>query len=64
MSEESQIWEMFEFSAQMLGDTGCQWESARTEEKQALRKSLFSEVEFDLDTHRITAFKLKLWVEP
>ncbi len=64
LSEESQIREMIELSIHMLGEMGNQWESASTEEKQAFAQSLFSEVVFDLDTHRITGFKLKPWVEP
>ncbi|CAG0937613.1 hypothetical protein TFLX_06558 [Thermoflexales bacterium] len=64
LSESSQIQEMISLSITMLSEMGSKWNEASQEDKQAFAQSLFSEVVFDLDTHRITSFTLKPWVEP
>jgi hypothetical protein len=63
MSEASQIKQMIEMTASMLADMGSSWENSSSEDKQAFVQTLFSEIEFDLDTHRITGFALKGWAE-
>src|SRR5258708_21509494 len=64
LSEEAQIKEMMELSIKMFTEMGSEWDEASNEDKQEFAQSLFSEVIFDLDTHRITGFKLKPRVEP
>ncbi len=64
LSEETQIKEMMELSIKMFTEMGSEWDEASNEDKQGYAQSLFSEVIFDLDTHRITSFKLKPRVEP
>ena len=48
----------------MFTEMGNEWNEASNEDKQEYAQSLFSEIIFDLDTHRITGFKLKLRLEP
>ncbi len=64
LSEESRIREMMELSIKMIAEMGNEWDETSSEDKQGFTQSLFSEIIFDLDTHRITGFKLKPWVEP
>jgi DNA invertase Pin-like site-specific DNA recombinase len=64
LSEEAQIKEMMELSVKMFTEMGNEWDEASSEDKQEYAQSLFSEILFDLDTHRITGFKLKPKVEP
>lgn len=47
----------------MLADMGGSWQDSSNEDKQAFAQTLFSELVFDLDTHRITGFALKGWAE-
>lgn len=61
MSETSQIKQMIEMTASMLTDMGSSWENSSSEDKQAFVQTLFSEIVFDLGTHRITGFALKGW---
>lgn len=63
MNESSQIKQMIEMTASILADMGSSWEKAISEDKQAFVQTLFSEIVFDLDTHRITGFALKGWAE-
>ncbi|MCC6973582.1 MAG: recombinase family protein [Anaerolineae bacterium] len=64
LSEGTQIQEMISLSITMLAEMGNKWAQSSQEDKQAFAQSLFSEVVFDLDTHRITRFTLKPWAEP
>ncbi len=41
-----------------------EWNEASNEDKRDFALTIFSEVIFDLDAHRITGFKLKPRVEP
>jgi hypothetical protein len=59
MSEASQIKQMIEMTASMLADMGNSWENSNSEDKQAFVQTLFSEIVFDLDTHRVSGFALK-----
>ncbi len=61
MSEEGQVRQMVEITANMLLDMGARWHEANTEDKQAFAQTLFSKVVFDLDTHQIRGFELKAW---
>ncbi len=61
MSEEGQVRQMIEVTANMLADMGTRWPSASNEDKQAFAQTLFSEIVFDLETHQITYFMLKPW---
>ncbi len=63
MSEEAQLRQMIEMTANMLADMGSRWEESSNEDKQAFAQTLFSEIVFDLDTHQITGFALKPWAE-
>ncbi len=63
MSEASQIKQMIEMTANMLSDMGNSWQESSNEDKQAFAQTMFSEIVFDLDTHRITGFTLKGWAE-
>jgi DNA invertase Pin-like site-specific DNA recombinase len=64
LSEESQIKEMIEMSIKMFVEMASDWDEATNEDKRDFALTIFSEVIFDLDTHRITGFKLKPRVEP
>src|SRR5262249_21353241 len=63
LSETTQLKQMIEMTASMLSDMGGNWDGSSSEDKQAFVQTLFSEVVFDLDTHRITGFALKDWAE-
>lgn len=63
MSEASQIKQMIELAANMLSDMGNSWQESSNEDKRAFAQTMFSEIIFDLDTHRITGFALKGWAE-
>ena len=39
------------------------WGSGKPEDKQGMAKTLFSYIAFDLDTHRITDFRMKSWAD-
>ncbi len=61
MNEEGHIRQMIEVTATMLAEMGGRWQDASAEDKHAFAHTLFSEVIFDIDTHRITGFALKAW---
>jgi hypothetical protein len=61
MNEEGHIRQMIEVTATMLAEMGGRWQDASAEDKHAFAHTLFSEVIFDMDTHRITGFALKAW---
>jgi DNA invertase Pin-like site-specific DNA recombinase len=63
LSEENQVRQMVELTANMLADMGNRWQESSNEDKQQFAQTLFSEVVFDLDTHQITGFALKPWAD-
>lgn len=40
------------------------WDITADEDRKLLAHSLFDEITYDLDQHRITDFKIKAWAEP
>jgi hypothetical protein len=47
----------------LLAKVDVSWGESSNEDKKAFAQTLFSEVVFDLDTHRITGFAFKPWAE-
>jgi DNA invertase Pin-like site-specific DNA recombinase/cell division septum initiation protein DivIVA len=63
LSENYEVQMMLELTAGQLSDAQKNWHDASSADRQAFAHNLFEEIIYDLDTRRITAFKLKPWAE-
>jgi DNA invertase Pin-like site-specific DNA recombinase len=53
----------FAMCVDAVNSTFSMWEDSSPDDKQGMARNLFEEIYFDLDTHRITGFKMKDWAE-
>ena len=63
LSENYEVQMMLELTAGQLSDAQKNWHDASSVDRQAFAHNLFEEIIYDLDTRRITGFKLKPWAE-